>query len=314
VERVHSLGRIGVLLAALGTAVAVASSASGAASVGSDVSSNWAGYVVSAGYDATTGAAASYSNASGNWVQPAAKCGSAPGSTSAAFWVGLGGDSSSSNGLEQIGTESDCTAAGTARYSAWYELVPAGSVKIALKVAPGDKLSASVGVAGTKVSVKLTNLTSGKSFSRLLTMAAPDTSSAEWIAEAPSLCATVDSSSCRQAALTDFGKVSFSSSSVTNSSGHTGTITDPSWSATALALDGAAAGFGFGHFASESGAAQAQPGALRSGGSSFAVTWSSAPASGPGYGNGGPGYGNGGPGNGNGGPGNGNGGGSLYGF
>ena len=140
-----------------------------------------------------------------------------------------------------------------------------------MKVAPGDKLSASVGVNGRKVSVKLTNLTSGKTFSRLLTMAAPDTSSAEWIAEAPSLCASVDSSTCRQAALTDFGKVSFSHATVTSSSGHTGTITDPSWSATALTLDGST-GFGFGRYASESAAAQALPGALASGGSSFAVT------------------------------------------
>ena len=301
-ERVRPLGRIGALLAATGAAVAVASSASGAASVGSDVSSNWAGYVVSAGYDATTGATASYTNSSGDWVQPTAKCGSASGSTSAAFWVGLGGDSGSSSGLEQIGTESDCSATGAAHYSAWYELVPAGSVKIAMKVAPGDKLSASVGVNGTKVTVKLANLTSGKTFSRVLGMAAPDTSSAEWIAEAPSLCATADSSSCRQAALTNFGKVSFSHSSLTSSSGHTGTITDPSWSATALSLDGAA-GFGFGHYAFESGAAQALPGALGSSGSSFAVRWSSAPASAPGYGNGG--YGNGGPGYG---------GGSLYGY
>ena len=68
--------RIGALLAALGTALAVASSASAATSVGSDVSSNWAGYVVSAGYNQTTGAAGSYSNASGSWVQPAASCAS----------------------------------------------------------------------------------------------------------------------------------------------------------------------------------------------------------------------------------------------
>jgi hypothetical protein len=301
VNGLHPLGRIGVLLAGLGAAVAIVSTASGAASIGSDVSSNWAGYVVSAGADPTTGEADPFTTASGNWVQPAAKCDSASGSTSAAFWVGLGGDSDSSNALEQIGTESDCTAAGTARYSAWYELVPAGSVKIGMTVAPGNKLSASVGVDGTKVTVKLANLTSGKSFSRVLTMAAPDTTSAEWIAEAPSLCDSVDSSRCRQAALTNFGKVSFSHSAITSASGHTGTISDPAWSATALELDGST-GFGFGRFASESAAAQALPGALGGGGASFTVKWTSAPSTGSGYGGsgygdpygGGPGYGYGG--------------------
>jgi hypothetical protein len=295
------LGRSGVLLAVLVTAVSAGSAASGASTVGSDVSSNWAGYVVAAG-QATTGAAESFARASGTWVQPAASCGSASGSSSAAFWVGLGGDSGSPSGLEQVGTESDCTGSGAARYSAWYELVPAGSVRVAIKVAPGDKLSASVAVAGTKVTVKLANLTTRKTFARVLTMAAPDTTSAEWIAEAPSLCASAGSSSCRQAALTNFGRVSFSDSSATSASGHTGSITDPSWSATALSLAGAG-GFGFDRYASESGAAQAVPGTLGSGGSSFTVSWSGAPAGGPGYG-GDPGLGSGGPG----------GGGSPYGY
>jgi hypothetical protein len=296
VERFHTLGRPAALLAAIGAAVTLASSAAGAGAVGSDVSSNWAGYVVSAGYDASTGATGAYSSASGDWVQPAARCGASSGPTSAAFWVGLGGDSRSSSGLEQIGTESDCTGSGSGRYSAWYELLPANSVKIALKVAPGDELSASVGVDGTKVTLKLANLTTRRTFSRVLAMAAPDTSSAEWIAEAPSLCASVDGSSCRQATLTNFGKVSFSHSSVTTTGGHSGTISDPAWSATALSLDGAS-GFGFGRFTSESGAAQALPGALGTSGASFAVSWSSAAATGPGYGygDGGPGYGGGSP-------------------
>ena len=56
------------------------------------------------------------------------------------------------------------TARATAppRYSAWYELVPAGSVKVALKVSAGDRISASVKVNGTKVTVQLQNLTTGK--------------------------------------------------------------------------------------------------------------------------------------------------------
>ncbi|HWE80554.1 MAG TPA: G1 family glutamic endopeptidase [Gaiellaceae bacterium] len=279
-----------------GAAVAAASGASGAAAVGSDVSSNWAGYVASAGLDPTTGSAQTFATVSGNWVQPAAKCAAATSSTSAAFWVGLGGDSESSNALEQIGTESDCTTNGGARYTAWYELVPAGSVAISLKVSPGDKLAASVGVTGSKVSVKLANLTTGKSFSRLLSMASPDTTSAEWIAEAPSLCASTNESTCRQAALTNFAKISFSHASITSSSGHTGTISDPAWSATALELaGGGGGGFGYGRFAAASSAAQALPGALKSSGSSFAVTWSSQEQqhSDPGYGYD-PGYGGGG--------------------
>ena len=108
-------------------AVAIAGGAAGAATAAAktatDVSSNWSGYVV-AGTDASTGGAKSFSSVSGTWVQPAADCTtSTAGSTASAFWVGLGGDSTTSSSLEQTGTEADCTVNGTARYSAWYELV-----------------------------------------------------------------------------------------------------------------------------------------------------------------------------------------------
>jgi hypothetical protein len=89
-------------------------------------SSNWAGYAVTS-TDPTT--PVTYTSVSGTWVQPAAACGAGPAAYSA-FWVGLGGYSDTSQGLEQIGTESDCTTAGRATYGVWYELVPAASVPV----------------------------------------------------------------------------------------------------------------------------------------------------------------------------------------
>jgi hypothetical protein len=250
-----------------------------------DVSSNWAGYVASA--DPWSGLGGAFSAVSGTWVEPAANCSTATTSTASAFWVGLGGDSDSSSALEQIGTEADCNSRGAATSWAWYELVPKASVRLAMKVAPGDRVSASVKVNGNKVSLKIANLTRGTGFSRVLSMAAPDTSSAEWIAEAPSLCAS--SSSCRELSLTDFGSVRFSNATAT-SGGHAGTISDANWSADALELDASAGGrgFGYGRYQSESAAAQALPSSLSSGGKGFSVTWAAADDSG-GYGE--PGYG-----------------------
>ena len=116
--------------------------ATGTARAAASVSSNWSGYAVSG---------ASFSSVSGSWTQPAATCTS--GNTSAAFWVGLGGNSDGSQALEQIGTSSDCSANGTAVYSAWYELVPAASVPIKLKLAAGNKLRASVKVSGSNITL-----------------------------------------------------------------------------------------------------------------------------------------------------------------
>jgi Peptidase A4 family len=248
--------------AALAAGLALALSA-GPASAATAVSSNWSGYAV-------TGT--SFDRVSGSWIEPTAICSSAVGTTSSAFWVGLGGDSSSDS-LEQVGTEADCLASGGARYSAWYELVPQASVKVKLTVAAGDRMAASVVVHGTKVTVKLTDVTRHTSFSKTLGMASPDVSSAEWIAEAPS---TLTPGGTRELALTDFGTVRFSSASATTRSGHTGTISDTAWTATAIALEtstGGGPGSPFTPFATrQTRATEAVPTSLSAKGEAFSVT------------------------------------------
>ena len=107
-------------IATAAATLAVAGSTIGTASAGTAVSSNWSGYAVSG---------ATFATVSGAWTQPAADCSSASSITASAFWVGLGGNSETSNALEQTGTEADCNADGNATYSAWYELVPAASVQ-----------------------------------------------------------------------------------------------------------------------------------------------------------------------------------------
>ena len=84
---------------------------------------------------------------SGSWVVPTANS-----STSgySAFWIGLGGASSTSTALEQVGTESDHVNR-RATYVAWYELVPAARQPLALTIHPGDHVAAKVTVHGTTV-------------------------------------------------------------------------------------------------------------------------------------------------------------------
>ena len=254
---------------AAAAAVAFLALASGtAAKAVTTVSSNWAGYAVSG----TT-----FRTVSGTWAQPAADCSASTAEqTASAFWVGLGGNSETSNALEQTGTEVDCSATGVATYSAWYELVPAASVKAPLKVAAGDRIAAAVQVSGTNVTVRLRNLTTGKSFTKTLRMASPDVSSAEWIAEAPS---ALTPRGTRILPLTDFGTVRFSSATATSTSGHTGAISDAAWSATRVDLlsdIGGPGSPGFGPFAPANGGIQALSSVLGSGGSAFSVTWSEA--------------------------------------
>ena len=286
----------------------VSAGSAGAATSASDaqVSGNWAGYVAGSSDGSTQ-----FSNVSGSWVQPTSTCSS--GQDDAAFWVGIGGDdgqSSSSFGqsslgdgsstsLEQIGTEGNCTGNGT-QYYAWYELVPAAPVQLDLTIHPGDHISASVNVSGQSTSFKLSDTTTGQSFTKTVASPNPDTSSAEWIAEAPSQCD--GSGSCTPLPLSDFGTVDFTNATAT-ANGHTGPISDSNWSSQAIAL-GSDGSYDI-SYGGGGNTAGATPSTLSSDGSSFSVSWeqngagsSSSQTSGSsggygdgGYGAGGDGYG-----------------------
>jgi hypothetical protein len=243
--------RLTVLLVAAVLAGAMPSAAA-AQSVNATTSSNWAGYVAGG----TT-----FSSVSGTWVVPTAKSDSEGYS---ATWVGLGGAGSSSSALEQVGTESDYVD-GEATYSAWYELVPKTPATLKLSVHPGDRVSAKVTVSGTQVTVSMSDLTTGKSVTKTLHMSDPDTSSAEWIAEAPS------DGGFGILPLADFGKVTFTHASAT-ADGHTGSITDSRWTAEQVDMAGGHGFHGGRGIAVAAGAATTS--SLSSAGSRFSITWS----------------------------------------
>src|SRR5439155_1186751 len=150
-----------------------------------------------------------------------------------AFWVGLGGYAEDSTALEQIGTSSDCSSAGSPVSSMWYELVPAPAVAVKLKIFPGNSLRATVTVSGTTVTLRLDNLTRKTFFQKRVTVAQPDLTSAEWVAEAPSSCTS--RGRCTVLPLANFGNVAFTQATATGN-GHVGTISDTAWTPTAIWL------------------------------------------------------------------------------
>jgi hypothetical protein len=243
-----------------------------------DVSSNWAGYVVT-GLGSTSTTASSdmtYSDVTGQWVQPKAAC--RPGMpTSLAIWVGLGGYSLSSQELEQVGTSSDCDAHGRPSYYIWYELVPAEPVNLKFRIGPGDTIASVVKANGSDILVQVTDRTRGTRFTRHLSMDSPDLTSAEWIAEAPTLCN--DSGYCKQLPITRFRPFAFTRTYATgNSAG--GTITSPYWTSTSLQLIPRSRRF-FGDRndpTASAGDAGAAPSWLQPDGAGFTVTWQASPA------------------------------------
>ncbi len=155
-------------------------------------SPNWSGYDVTGG---------PFTSVTATWTQPRVR--PSADFTDAAFWVGLDGDSADpsvpSQTVEQIGTEG-YTLQGV-HYDAWYEMYPdyahyitfgKGKAKHLMGIRPGDVITASVTWNGTSsFTLSLVDKTTGRSFSTVQPIAKgapqPERSSAEVIAEAPSL-------------------------------------------------------------------------------------------------------------------------------
>ncbi len=241
--------------AALGLACAPAALAD------SSTSANWAGYAIHGRGD-------TFKEVIGTWTQPEGDC--TPGEqTYSSDWVGIGGYSTSSDALEQIGTEFDCTASGHARSSAWYELVPAASVTTKLRIDPGDRVRATVSVSGHEVDLTIDDLTRGRSLRKRIRAPEIDTTSAEWIVEAPSVCRATNA--CETLPLADFASTTFTSARAVLSSGYAGAIADRHWTTTKITL--AEGGRRFVTSAGVASRVGATPTALTAAGNGFTVTY-----------------------------------------
>lgn len=227
---------------------------------GSTTSVNWSGY-------AAHRPGVHFRSVTGEWLVPTATC-AAGSSTYSSIWIGLGGYSASSNALEQAGTEIDCSSAGRAKYFAWYELIPAVPASIQLGVRPGDLIRGTVTAAGGRVTVVLADLTDGRTFRRSFHPSQIDTTSAEWILEAPSGC--TNSGRCFTLPLADFRHASLFGARAVTSGGRTGTIKSRWWNSTMITLTSQGSRF-VADTANQS--AQAIPSALTAGGSAFTVTY-----------------------------------------
>jgi hypothetical protein len=216
----------GGLLAVL--AIVAAAPAAGAdAGAREQVSPNWSGYAATA-----RSATASFTSVSGEWVEPKVTCRHRDAGASSAVWVGLGGLAGPTGKVQQVGTDANCDDAGRPVYYAWFEVVPFPAYTISRRLEPGDAISASVSVVPGAVAMRVTNRTRHWTFLRKISWSTPDTSSAEWIVEAPAACKRFD---CKQAALANFGSVRMTKvGAVAGSS--SGTLTSRRWSVVRLKL------------------------------------------------------------------------------
>lgn len=207
-------------------------------------STNWSGYAV-------TGGNGAYTDVKGSWVEPSVTCGSRQTAYSS-FWVGL--DGYTSNSVEQLGTDSDCSR-GHPTYYGWYEMYPNPSYELSpssYPVSPGDTLTAEVHYNGNGTYTLSMSSSRGWNFSTTQS-GSFNNSSAEWIAEAPSSCRTT----CSVLPLANFGTMNFSNSTANGAT--IGSYGSSVWVEITMTTSG--------------GTVKAQPSGLNGSGNGFSDTW-----------------------------------------
>jgi hypothetical protein len=122
--------------------------------------------------------------------------------------------------VEQIGTQQSCGGDGVASYKPFYAMYPSPSVNLSLAIRPGDRVSGQVSYASSKFTLKLRNLTTGKSYTTTQTSTTALRRSAEFIVEARTLAGGI-------ASLANFGTVQFTNTATTfTQTGGSSTVID----------------------------------------------------------------------------------------
>lgn len=187
---------------------------------------NWAGYAV-------TQAKTTFRSVSASFYVPYLDCTGVPAnnSTASSQWVGLDGWSDGT--VEQTGLLSACVPDSTGQpapsYSVFFETYPKAAYYGVMVVHPGDALTASVSYSSSthKYAFTVKDSTIGQTFSHAQPCPAGSTcarSSAEVISEAP-----MDSTTGNILPLADIQAATFSSATVTNSSGTKGGLSSSNW-------------------------------------------------------------------------------------
>ena len=216
-------------------------------------SHNWDGYFATAANDGTD-----FTSISAQWVVTAVTCTSK--TSYAGFWIGFDGWWNGS--VEQDGTGAECVR-GTPSYNVWWEMYPYNDVQNGFSVKPGDAIKATVSYsASTKLfTMTVADLTSGQTLNKTSKCHSDQSgcqrSSADVISE--DIGGGTDTDGLYY--LPDYGTEAYQSVSVTDTSGHVGSLTDSAWQV------------GLVNEVSSTNITKQSTSALSSNGASFSTTW-----------------------------------------
>ena len=239
---------------------------------------NWSGYVATH----QPGKKVKYKEVTGTWTVPKATCIKKQGASSSAVWVGIGGYKTTNQ--EEVGTNSNCSKKGKPVYFAWFELVPTSRTDLPEHQPQGrcrrhdhrhrdDPELPLREARGQEPDAEL-------DFRRTINFSSQDTTTADWIMEAPATCVLY---TCQEASLANFGSITMRNISAVGN-GHKGTLSNPKWKVIPIRLvptkltipdidPTATATDHNGKKGVATSPAGATPGKYSSDGTSFAIKW-----------------------------------------
>ena len=155
--------------------------------VGASKSNNWAGY----NQGTLEQGGKLFDGISASWVVPTASARTAGEYEFSSTWIGIGGGCVDAGctvtdaTLIQAGTEQDVDNTGEASYFAWYELIPAPSIRVSLPVGAGNAVRVTISETTPGVwGMTMRNLSTRQSWSATVPYSSSH-ATAEWIEETP---------------------------------------------------------------------------------------------------------------------------------
>jgi Peptidase A4 family len=182
---------------------------------------NWDGYFATDSTDSTD-----FNSVTATWTEPSVTCDD--NTAWAGFWVGT--DGWWNDVVEQGGSQAQCFS-GTAYYSVWWEMYPYNDIQTGFSIDAGDTITATVTYSPTTTDFTITvkDVTLDQTLTEVTPCESDQDGCPRTTAEVISEDIGGGSDTDGLYYLPDYDSITYNDISITNTAGHSGSLSDSNW-------------------------------------------------------------------------------------